>query len=204
MPGKAGARYYKNVGLGFKTPREAIEGEPPRPPRAAAAARRVPAGAAQRCAGREGLGLHGSRAAARRAAAARARRLFPRAATLTALAPAAGTYVDHKCPFTSDVSIRGRILTGTVRSAKMKRTIIIRRDYMHYIKKYQRCAGLSARRAAATRPAPGCSRVTPLLARPLRCAAPIARRAAAATPAASPHAAASVPVARQLRDISLR
>ena len=47
--------------------------------------------------------------------------------------------MDHKCPFTSDVSIRGRILTGTVRSAKMKRTIIIRRDYMHYIKKYQRC-----------------------------------------------------------------
>jgi ribosomal protein S17 len=27
---------------------------------------------------------------------------------------------------------------GTVRSAKMKRTIIIRRDYMHYIKKYMR------------------------------------------------------------------
>ena len=25
-PGKAGLRYYKNVGLGFKTPREAIEG----------------------------------------------------------------------------------------------------------------------------------------------------------------------------------
>jgi hypothetical protein len=25
-PGKAGTRYYKNVGLGFKTPREAIEG----------------------------------------------------------------------------------------------------------------------------------------------------------------------------------
>jgi hypothetical protein len=23
----------------------------------------------------------------------------------------------------------------------MKRTIIIRRDYLHYIKKYQRCAG---------------------------------------------------------------
>lgn len=26
-PGKAGRRYWKNVGLGFKTPREAIEGE---------------------------------------------------------------------------------------------------------------------------------------------------------------------------------
>tara|TARA_B100001142_G_scaffold229536_1_gene227603 strand:+ start:794 stop:1162 length:369 start_codon:yes stop_codon:yes gene_type:complete len=25
-PGKAGTRYYKSVGLGFKTPREAIEG----------------------------------------------------------------------------------------------------------------------------------------------------------------------------------
>jgi hypothetical protein len=57
--------------------------------------------------------------------------------------------VDHKCPFTSDVSIRGRILTGTVRSAKMKRTIIIRRDYMHYIKKYQRC--VSRPRAACSR-----------------------------------------------------
>lgn len=26
IPGKAGLRYYKNVGLGFKTPKEAIEG----------------------------------------------------------------------------------------------------------------------------------------------------------------------------------
>lgn len=25
-PGKAGTRFWKNVGLGFKTPREAIEG----------------------------------------------------------------------------------------------------------------------------------------------------------------------------------
>jgi Ribosomal_S17 N-terminal len=25
-PGKGGLRYYKNVGLGFKTPKEAIEG----------------------------------------------------------------------------------------------------------------------------------------------------------------------------------
>ena len=27
VPGKAGLRYYKNIGLGFKTPKEAIEGE---------------------------------------------------------------------------------------------------------------------------------------------------------------------------------
>ncbi|EDO47816.1 predicted protein [Nematostella vectensis] len=49
-----------------------------------------------------------------------------------------GTYIDKKCPFTGNVSIRGRILTGICRSMKMKRTIIIRRDYLHYIKKYNR------------------------------------------------------------------
>lgn len=27
-PGKGGQRFYRNVGLGYKTPREAIEGEP--------------------------------------------------------------------------------------------------------------------------------------------------------------------------------
>ena len=61
-------RYYKNVGLGFKTPREAIE----------------------------------------------------------------GTYVDKKCPFTGNVSIRGRILSGVVTKMKMQRTVVIRRDYLHY------------------------------------------------------------------------
>jgi len=74
-PGKAGTRYYKNVGLGFKTPREAIE----------------------------------------------------------------GTYVDKKCPFTGNVSIRGRILKGMcVSASKMKNTIVIRRTYLHFIKKFRR------------------------------------------------------------------
>ncbi|EGF82554.1 hypothetical protein BATDEDRAFT_9547, partial [Batrachochytrium dendrobatidis JAM81] len=50
-----------------------------------------------------------------------------------------GHYIDKKCPFTSSsVSIRGRILTGVVMSTKMKRTLIIRREYLHYIKKYNR------------------------------------------------------------------
>ena len=69
-----GVRYYKDIGLGFKTPKEAIEGH----------------------------------------------------------------YVDKKCPFTGDVAIRGKILKGMVISTKMQRTIIVRRDYLHYIKKYQR------------------------------------------------------------------
>jgi small subunit ribosomal protein S11e len=67
-------RFYKNIGLGFKTPKEAIE----------------------------------------------------------------GNYVDKKCPFTGNVSIRGRILKALVVSHKMKRTIVVRRDYLQYIKKYRR------------------------------------------------------------------
>ena len=71
---KRGVRYYKDIGLGFRTPKEAIE----------------------------------------------------------------GTYVDKKCPYTSNTAIRGRIIKGMVISAKMDRTLIIRRDYLHYISKYQR------------------------------------------------------------------
>ncbi|AES59293.1 putative ribosomal protein S17/S11 [Medicago truncatula] len=73
-PGKGGNRFHKTVGLGFKTPREAIE----------------------------------------------------------------GTYIDKKCPFTGNVSIRGRIISGTCHSAKMNKTIVVRRNYLHFIKKYQR------------------------------------------------------------------
>ncbi|KAH9255711.1 archaeal ribosomal protein S17P [Batrachochytrium salamandrivorans] len=67
-------RYYRNIGLGFKTPQAAID----------------------------------------------------------------GTYVDHKCPFTGNVSIRGRILKGICASTKMQRSIIVRRDYVHYVRKYKR------------------------------------------------------------------
>merc|ERR1712141_488392 len=67
-------RFIKNVGLGFKTPREAID----------------------------------------------------------------GTYIDKKCPFTGNVHIRGRILSGVVLKMKMMRTIVIRRDYLHYVRKYNR------------------------------------------------------------------
>lgn len=74
IPKRAGARWYKDVGLGFKTPKEAVT----------------------------------------------------------------GTYIDKKCPFTGSVSIRGRILTGTVVSTKMERTVIIRREYLHYVRKYDR------------------------------------------------------------------
>jgi len=56
----------------------------------------------------------------------------------TPKAAATGRYIDKKCPFTGNVSIRGRILRGIVASTKMKRTIIVRRDYLHYVSKYNR------------------------------------------------------------------
>mmetsp|Transcript_40449 Transcript_40449/g.92989 ORF Transcript_40449/g.92989 Transcript_40449/m.92989 type:complete len:158 (+) Transcript_40449:65-538(+) len=72
--GKKAVRWWKNVGLGFQTPKEAKEGR----------------------------------------------------------------YIDKKCPFTGNVSIRGRILKGMCISTKMKNTIIIRRNYLHYIRKFNR------------------------------------------------------------------
>merc|ERR1711971_1417540 len=47
-----------------------------------------------------------------------------------------GNYIDKKCPFTGKCSIRGRILTGIITKLKMKNTDVIRRDYLHYVKKY--------------------------------------------------------------------
>ena len=45
---------------------------------------------------------------------------------------------DKKCPWTGLVSIRGRLLTGKVVSTKMTRTVVIRREYLHYVPKYNR------------------------------------------------------------------
>lgn len=47
-------------------------------------------------------------------------------------------YIDKKCLFNGNVRIRGRILTGAVRKTKMRRTIVIHRDYLHCVRKYSR------------------------------------------------------------------
>ena len=60
---------------------------------------------------------------------------------------------DKKCPFTGLVSIRGRILTGTVVSTKMHRTLIIRREYLHFIPKYARYENRHKNLAAHVSPA---------------------------------------------------
>lgn len=45
---------------------------------------------------------------------------------------------DPNCPFHGSLSVRGRTLGGLVISAKMDKTAIIRRDYLHYVPKYKR------------------------------------------------------------------
>lgn len=45
---------------------------------------------------------------------------------------------DKFCPFHGTTRIRGKIMKGTVVSKKSKNSVIIRQDYVQFIKKYQR------------------------------------------------------------------
>ena len=45
---------------------------------------------------------------------------------------------DVNCPFHRELPVRGRVLEGTVVSAKMDKTVIVERDYLSYISKFKR------------------------------------------------------------------
>jgi small subunit ribosomal protein S17 len=45
---------------------------------------------------------------------------------------------DLNCPFHGELPVRGRVLEGTVVSAKMDKTVIVERDYLSYISKFKR------------------------------------------------------------------
>ena len=45
---------------------------------------------------------------------------------------------DLYCPFHGKLSVRGRLLEGVVVSDHMEGTVIVRRDYHHYVPKYLR------------------------------------------------------------------
>ncbi|MFX1346364.1 MAG: 30S ribosomal protein S17 [Promethearchaeota archaeon] len=45
---------------------------------------------------------------------------------------------DASCPFHGNTRIRGKITQGIVVSKKSKNTVVIRRDYVQFVKKYQR------------------------------------------------------------------
>lgn len=52
--------------------------------------------------------------------------------------PTAKECGDKNCPYHGTARIRGKITQGVVVSKKSKNTVIIRRDYVKFIKKYQR------------------------------------------------------------------
>nr|CAD7408248.1 unnamed protein product [Timema cristinae]CAD7429591.1 unnamed protein product [Timema monikensis] len=110
---KKSLRYIRNVGLGFKTPRET---EKAYQKQSHLNLNRKPGSKKKSLRRHRSVGL----------------------GFKTPLEAIEGTYIDKKCPFTGNVSIRGRILTGVVQKMKMQRTIVIRRDYLHYIRKYNR------------------------------------------------------------------
>jgi len=45
---------------------------------------------------------------------------------------------DQSCPFHGNTRIRGKITQGIIVSKKSKNSVIIRRDYVKFVKKYQR------------------------------------------------------------------
>jgi small subunit ribosomal protein S11e len=91
-----------------------------------------------------------------------------------------GHYIDKKCPFTGNVPIHGRVIKGVVRSTKMKRTIIVRRDYLNYIRKYNRYEKRHRNISAHCSPAFRVAEGDMVTIGQCRCAARGARRVAAA------------------------
>lgn len=45
---------------------------------------------------------------------------------------------DINCPFHGELPVRGRVFEGVVASAKMDKTVIVKRDYLYYIPKFMR------------------------------------------------------------------
>lgn len=45
---------------------------------------------------------------------------------------------DENCPFHGVLSLRGQVFEGVVASAKAKNTVIVVREYSHYVPKYRR------------------------------------------------------------------
>lgn len=48
------------------------------------------------------------------------------------------TCADRNCPFHGELPVRGRVLEGIVASAKMDKTVVVKRDYLYYIPKFKR------------------------------------------------------------------
>jgi small subunit ribosomal protein S17 len=45
---------------------------------------------------------------------------------------------DRDCPFHGGLRVRGRVFEGIVASAKMDKTVVVKRDYLYYVPKLMR------------------------------------------------------------------
>jgi small subunit ribosomal protein S17 len=45
---------------------------------------------------------------------------------------------DVNCPFHGTLPVRGQVITGKVVSDRMIGTVVVERDYTHYVRKYKR------------------------------------------------------------------
>ena|SRR3972149_303010 len=62
--------------------------------------------------------------------------------------PPAKDCADEKCPWHGRISVRGKVLTGKVVSARAQKTVIIEKQYQHYLPKYERYERRHSRIAA--------------------------------------------------------
>jgi len=62
--------------------------------------------------------------------------------------PPTGSCSDKNCPFHGTLPIRGQILAGVVSSAKMQDSILVKKEHMHYVPKYERYEKRTSKYAA--------------------------------------------------------
>jgi small subunit ribosomal protein S17 len=59
---------------------------------------------------------------------------------------------DTNCPFHGTLPVRGQVITGKVVSDKMNGTVVVAREYLHYVKKYKRYEKRSSKLHAHSTP----------------------------------------------------
>lgn len=65
---------------------------------------------------------------------------------------------DDNCPFHGTLPVRGTMIDGTVVSARMNRSVVVEKEYSHFIKKYERYEKRTRRYLAH---APPCMDISP-------------------------------------------
>jgi small subunit ribosomal protein S17 len=62
---------------------------------------------------------------------------------------------DVNCPFHGTLPVRGQVITGKVVSDRMMGTVVVERNFMHYIRKYKRYEKRSSKLHAHNSPCIG-------------------------------------------------